>query len=206
MSSDNSDKNQNIVVSNPKGFGTSIISLEHIKNEYICEGLSSLELSQKYLIPIVAIDRLIEENRLEELRAAHVKHGLAKLQNIQVGQAEKLMNMEVQFKKMRIAQLEKILEDHLAYYSKYGHFYKIHPISGDILRDTNGIPMQIRLPNVSKEINDLKESVQLSEGLKMLLGQIDAIINKPKDSETLDADFTDLTNVGNIFQHRKSDD
>lgn len=197
--------NSNVIVNNPKG-GTMMISVEIIKNDYICEGSSAEELSSKYSIPLEVVKTIISDNKLQDLRAAHIKHGLAKLQNVQLGQAEKLMDMETQFKKMRLVQLEKILSDYLAYYSRHGHFYKLHPVTNEILRDTDGIAMQIRIPNVSKEINDLKESVSLSQGLKNLLGQIDDLINKPKDPNLLDANVIDMEQYGSLFQKKKSED
>lgn len=181
-------------------------SSEHIKNAFICEGLSVKELSDKFFLPVQAVETFIQDNNLEALRSAHVKHGLAKLQNVQVAQAEKLMTLEGNFKRMRILQLEKTLEDYMAYYSRYGHFYKVHPLSGEILKDTNGIPMQIPIPNVSKEILALKESVSLSEGLKILLGQIDDIINRPKDVKQIDPDIIDVTNFDNLFKKKNRDE
>jgi len=192
------DSKRSIIVSPESGGITSIVGFEHIKNEYICEGSSVTDLATKYGLPVETISKFIEDNQLDKVRAAHIKHGLTQLQNIQLLQAEKLMQLENKFKKMRIIQIEKMLEDYMAYYSKHGHFYKVHPITSEILKDTNGIPLQIKLPNVSHEIMQLKEGVSLSEGLKQMLGQIDALINKPKDVQTiddpnvLDASFTDL--------------
>jgi hypothetical protein len=59
---------------------------------------------------------------------------------------------------------------------------------------------------VSQEITQLKESVSLSEGLKQLLGQIDDIINKPKDVEQLDPNIIDVTNFNGLFQKKKPED
>lgn len=197
---DSDDKNKSMVIT----LDGNTLGLEKIKNEYICEGTTAPELAMKYNLPVELVQQFISNEQLDKLRAAHIKHGLQLLQNIQLGQAEKLMNLENQFKKMRIIQIEKMLEDYAAYYARYGHFYKVHPITNEILKDTNGIPLQIKLPNVAHEITQLKESVSLSEGLKQMLGHIDAIINKPKDIDNitdpnvLDASFTDL------FSQKKS--
>lgn len=94
----------------------------------------------------------------------------------------------------------------MAYYSTHGHFYKVHPITSEVLKDTNGIPIQIKIPNVSNEISQLKESVSLSEGLKQLLGQIDDIINKPKDVENLNSDVIDVTEYNDLFSKKKPED
>ncbi len=157
------------------------VNFELIKNAYICEGSSPEELSRQFKVPVSYIQSVIQDNDLEKLRVAHIKNGLAKLQNIQVVQAEKLMDIETQFKKMRIIQLQHKLNDFVAYYSLHGHFYKVHPISKEILKDTNNMPIQIVVPNVGKEISELKESVMMSEGLKGIIDTIDSIINKPKD-------------------------
>lgn len=129
---------------------------------------------------------------------------------MQLVQAEKLMDIETKFKKIRIIQLEKTLEDYMVYYSRHGHFYKVHPVTHEILKDTNGIPIQIKIPNVGHEIAQLKESVSLSEGLKQLLGNIDSIINnggKPKDTENLGGDIIDVTDgFNNLFEKKRSGD
>lgn len=182
------------------------VTLENIKNTYICEGLTPQELANRFFLPIESIEKFIADNKLDELRASHIKHGLALLQNVQLTQAEKLISLENSFKRMRILQLEKTLQDYMAYYSKFGHFYKVHPITSEILTDVNGIPMQIKIPNVSKEILELKESMNLSEGLKLLLSQIDDIINKPKDEETLERDVTSLESFGGLFKKRSSEE
>lgn len=181
------------------------VGVEHIKVAYIVEGCSVSDLATKFHLPVSSIEKIVQENQLDKLRAAHIKHGLAALQSMQLVQAEKLMNLENQFKKIRIIQLEKTLEDYMAYYSRHGHFYKVHPVTLEVLKDTNGIPIQIKIPNVAHEISQLKESVSLSEGLKQLLGQIDDIINRPKDVEQLDPNIIDVTNFNELFQKRSED-
>ena len=102
---------------------------------------------------------------------------------------------------MRIIQLETVLEDHLAYYARHGDFYKRHPVHGEILEDSDGIPMQIKLPNISKEIRDLKESVTMSEGVRQLLHRLDEILNTKKPEELAeDPDTFDVTEYNEIFK------
>lgn len=203
MGRDKKEQPENVEFLTPTTLQT--FSVEHIKNAYICEGLTPKELSEKFYMPVPAIEALIQENKLDELRNAHIKHGLSQLQNVQVAQAQKLMDLESNFKRMRIMQLEKTLEDYMAYYSRHGHFYKVHPVTLDILKDTNGIPMQLPIPNVTRELMALKETVNLSEGLKMLLGQIDAIINKPKDVQNLSSDVIDVTNgFDALFKNKRN--
>lgn len=196
------------IISSDKNGGLIQIGVEHIKTAYIVEGQDPKELASKFQVPVTTIERIIEEHNLQELRAAHIKHGLEKIQNIQLGHAEKLMDIETSFKKMRLIQLERSLADYLAYYSKYGHFYKVHPITGEILNDTNGIPIQIKIPNVGMEIQQLKEAVSMSEGVKMLLNQIDNVIKgKPKHTPiSNDDNVVDMDNFDNLFQKRKSED
>lgn len=202
---DSDDSNSSVLTKGPSGQYMQI-GVEHIKSAYIVEGASASDLSIKFHLPVQMIERIISDNKLDKLRAAHIKHGLGQLQSMQLVQAEKLMNIETQFKKIRIIQLEKSLEDYMAYYSMHGHFYKVHPITGEILKDTNNIPIQIKIPNVSHEISQLKESVSLSEGLKQLLGQIDEIINKPKDEGHIDPNVIDVTSYNNLFEKRKPED
>lgn len=183
------------------------LSVDQIKSVYICEGISAEEIAERYKLPVLSIKALIEEHKLPELRSAYVRDGLSKLQNVQLGQAQKLMDLENSFKRMRIIQLEKMLEDYAAYYARHGHFYKTHPISGEILKDSNNIPMQIFVPNISKEIRDLKESVSLSEGLKNVLSQIDDIINKKPSrvAQPVNSDDIEMDNFNGLFKKRKED-
>jgi hypothetical protein len=205
MNDNQNDSNTTILMASPSGQLIQV-GVEHIKSAYIVEGLSAGDLAAKFHLPVVTIEKIISDNKLDVLRASHIKHGLSQLQNIQLVQAEKLMNLENQFKRIRIIQLEKTLEDYMAYYSKYGHFYKVHPITGEILKDTNNIPIQIKIPNVSSEIAQLKESVSLSEGLKQMLNHIDQIINTPKDVENLNSDIIDVTEFNGLFKKKSPGD
>jgi hypothetical protein len=182
------------------------ISVEHLKNDYIIQGMSPSDLAHKYDVPIKSVDKLIREHKLGEIRRAHIKNGLIKIQNIQVGQAEKLMKLETEFKRIRISQLEKQLEDYIKYYETHGHFYKVHPVTSEILNDTNGIPIQIKIPNVSREIEELKQSVSLSEGLKNILAHINEIINPPKKESNIENSIIDITNYNNLFESRKDEE
>lgn len=208
MDSDNQDEIKSkvrLVPAEETGMSKQLISIEHIKAVFVTEGVSAKEIADRFFLSETQVQKIIDDNKLEELRALAIKNGLASLQNMQITQADKLMTLETQFKRMRILQLEKMLGDYMAYYTTHGHFYKLHPVSGNVLLDTNGIPMQIKIPNITNEIRDLKESVSLSEGLKLLLGQIDAIINKPKDVEKLDPNTITLESMGNIFQQKKQE-
>jgi len=179
------------------------VPVERIKSIFICEGISAREIAERFSLSEAQVQLVIKENKLEDLRSAYVRQGIAELQNIQINQAQKLMDLESKFKRMRIIQLEKILEDHLAYHARHGHFYKLHPVTQEILRDTNGLPLQLKLPNITKEITDLKETVTLSEGLKQLLAKLDDIINKPKDAERIDPNTIDMAQFGNIFEAKQ---
>lgn len=200
----NDDSKRSIIVST--GTELTVVGVEHIKNAYICDGSSAAELAARFHLPVATVERMITDNKLDVLRAAHIKNGLAQLQSIQLVQAEKLMNLENQFKKIRIIQIEKQLNDYMVYYSKYGHFYKVHPLTGDILKDTNNIPIQIKIPNLSHEITQLKESFSLSEGLKQMLNHIDDIINQPKDVENLNPDIIDITDFNGLFKKKTEEE
>lgn len=185
-----------------------VLSFEELKNDYICSGSSVPELATKYNLPVAVIQNAVTQHKLEELRKAHIKHGLATLQNTQIAQADKLMNMEATFKQMRISQLEKMLQDYAAYFDLHGHFYRINPITKEILKDINQIPIPIKLPNVTKEITELKESVSLSEGLKNVLAQIELLIN-PTDGKDEDLDLIDVTSSSsfdNLFSKKNVDE
>lgn len=199
------DKKHMFVPSQGTGKTNKMVSLDIIKTVYICEGIGSKEIAERFNLPEETIEKLIEDNKLEELRKSYMRQGLSELQNVQLTQAQKLLNMENSFKNMRILQLEKILQDFMVYYARHGHFYKLHPVTQEILNDTNGMPLQIKVPNVIAEIKDLKESVSLSEGMKMVLGQIDDIINKPKKKLSVDPNVIDVDNYNDLFKKRKND-
>jgi hypothetical protein len=176
----NSMPGGSILAKNEKG-DLVLVGVEQIRNDYICEGAAVKDLATKYGISSVAIELYIKKEKLDELRKIHIKHGLSKLQNIQISNAERLMHLENDFKKLRITQLIESLKDYEEYFIRHGHLNKVHPITGEILRDTSGLPLQLKLPNVAKELADLKDSVSISEGLKQMLMQIDTMINKPKE-------------------------
>lgn len=180
-----------------------IVSLDVIKSAFIAEGLSGQEIAERYFLAKSQVDKLIEDHKLVELRKAYIREGVTKLQNAQLGQAQQLMDVELNFKKLRLIQLEKTLEDYLAYFARHGDFYKRHPVSGDILKDTDGIPLQIVVPNVYNEIRHLKETVTLSEGMKKLLTEIGDIINgKPKGEAVGDGngDVIDMAQIDGFFK------
>jgi transposase len=183
-----------------------MISVEAVRSIYICEGISEEDIAKRFNVSTELVAKIVADNKLPELRKAFVRQGITKLQNVQVEKAQKLMDIENNFKNMRISQLESVLQDYAAYYAKHGHFYKLHPVTREILRDLDGIPMKLKLPDISKEIRDLKESLSLSEGLKTLLGQIEDLLNKPArdvenindgDGDIIEGTFTDL------FKQRK---
>lgn len=202
----NQDKKHALIPSPETGKARTPISFDVIKSVYICEGISAKEIAERFSLPVASVERVIKENNLEDLRSAYIREGIRELQSLQLNQAQKLMDLESSFKKMRILQLEKRLEDFMVYYKRHGHFNKVHPVTGEVLLDGNGIPMQISIPNVAKELQHLKETFNLSEGLKNLLGTIDAIINKPKDVESLGIDDAiDMKSYDNIFKKREEE-
>lgn len=177
------------------------ISLDVIKSKYIASGMTAEEIAEDVFLPVSKIKEIIESNNLPELRKAHIILGLQKIQNTQIQQSQKLLDIENNFKKMRIIQLEKVLEDHLAYYARHGDFYKRHPVHGEILKNSDGIPMQVQLPNVSRELNQLKESVTISEGVRGLLHRLDEIMNTGKPEEPAeDPDTFEVTDFNKMFE------
>jgi predicted DNA-binding protein YlxM (UPF0122 family) len=189
----------------PPGPSNQLMSIETIKTAYICEGLSVKEIADRFNVSNEMVAKVVSDSKLPELRKAFVRQGISELQNVQVEKAKKLMDIENNFKAMRITQLESVLQDYAAYYARHGHFYKLHPVTREILKDLDGMPMRLKLPDIAKEVRDLKESLSLSEGLKTLLGHIEDLLNQPaRDVENvsdgddaIDATFTDL------FKQRK---
>jgi len=174
-----------------------VISLDQIKSLFIGEGLDAQEIAERTKIPLATIGGLVKEHKLPELRSAYIQMGINKIQNKQIDQAQKLMDLEANFKKLRIVQIEKQLEDFLAYYARHGHLYKLHRVTGEVLLDTNSMPMLISIPNISKELKELKEGVSLSEGLKSVLHQVSDLIHtkiptEVKMHKVVDVDYVDL--------------
>ncbi len=176
------------------------VSLDVIKSMFIASGLTVKEISEKTFLPVDKIEEIVNQHNLVELRKSYIVEGIREIQNTQIQQSNQLLDLENNFKKLRILQLEKELADYIAYYSRHGHFYKMHPLTGEILKDTYGIPMQIKIPNVSREIATLKESVTMGEGVRQLLTRIDDIINTGVKKEiateipknVVDAEFSEL--------------
>lgn len=196
----NKDKSYKLVPASETGMAKRLnVTMDVLKSAFIAEGLNAEQIADRYYLSVSQVQNVIEEHKLIELRKAYIREGLSKIQNDQLTHAQKLLDIEVNFKKLRILQLEKQLEDFVAYYSRHGDFYKRHPVSGEILKDTDGIPMQVYVPNVSKEIAQLKESVTLSDGLKKLLTQIDDIINSKPKMDVIDGEIIDMTEYDGLF-------
>jgi hypothetical protein len=171
----------------------SSFSLDVIKSRFITSTITAEELAEEYAITKSHALQIIEEHRLADLRKEYVREGLEKIKGIQVHQSNKLLDIELNFKRMRIIQLEAQLSDFMAYYSRNGDFKKRHPHTGEVLKDTNGIDMQIPIPNLSREINQLKEAITMSEGLKQMLTQLDDILNKKPVTQLADKDVITLS-------------
>lgn len=169
--------------------------LREIKMHYIASGMTARDIALSTHIPVADVRAIIKEHNLSELRQVYIRKGVSKIQNKQVAQAQKLLNLEYEFKRMRLRQLETILKEYQEYYLKHGDFRKRHPVTNVVLRNTNGVALQIDLPMVTKEINGLKESVTLSQGLKQLMYQLDDILNTPKPKEKLDDDLDDVIDM-----------
>ncbi len=206
MDGENRDRDRNTMLL-LGGPGRGQVSFDVLKSAYIAEGLSAQDIASRYFLPVSSVEAFIEGEGLPELRKAYIIQGIQKIQNVQLVQANKLMDLETNFKRMRIIQLEAELESLCAYFARYGDFCKRHFSTGEILKDSDGIPMQIRLPNVSREIAQLKESVTMSEGVRQMLHRLDEIINsgrKPEPAE--DPDTFDISSVGALFESKGEED
>lgn len=176
---------------------------EDVAKVYIAEGLDAEQIAHRLYMEVQEVKSIIVQDKLELKRSNYIREGLEKIQNAQLSQATKLMDMENAFKTLRIIQLEKVLEGYTAYYAVHGHFCKLHPVSGEILFDTNGMPIQLNIPSVTREIAQLKEGVSLSEGLKQVLSRIDEIINSPRKNKRIPAPKEiDVTDYNSLFKKR----
>jgi len=194
------DKSHKLIPQKGTGQTHRPVSVDLIKTAYIADGLSAQEIADRYFLSIGQVEKLVVEHKLSELKREYIRDGLQKIRNTQLGQAQTLLDLELNFKKMRLIQLQKMLEDFMAYYGRNGDFYKRHPSTGEILRDLDGIPMQVYLPSVTKEISALKETVALSEGLNNLLLQIDDIINGKPKGEFVSDNVIDMSEIDGLFK------
>ena len=177
-------------------------SLDTIKSAFIAEGLTPEQICDRFALSPERVLSLIESNNLESLRNSYRKEGLKALQKVQVDQAQTLMDMENKFKQLRIVQLESQLQDYLAYYMRHGDMKKRHPITGEVLLDTNEIPLQINLPSLAKELLQLKESLVLSEGMKKILVSIDDIIKPQNSPNSTEGDVIDVNELESLFERK----
>ena len=188
-----------------------------IESLYVGAGLDSKTIAQKTHLPREYVQKVIKTNKLRDLRQIYLHRGISKIQNKQLSQAKKLLDIEYDLKRMRLRQLESVLEEYRAYYEKYGDFKKRHPITGDVLYNQSGIALQMNLPSVVKEINAIKSSVTLSQGVKSLLYQLDTLINKPKSKDRVDGgrvrmdsdksdEVIDMEIYNSVFKKRDEDD
>lgn len=196
------DKSHKLIPQQGTGQTHRPVSVDVLKSAFIADGLSAQEISDRYYLSLGQVEKIIKENKLPELRREYIRDGLQKIRNTQLGQAQELLDIELNFKKMRLLQLQKMLEDFMAYYARHGDFYKRHPNTGEVLRDTDGIPMQVYLPNVAKEIHSLKETVTLSEGLNNLLSQIDDVINGKPKGESAGESVIDMDEIDGLFKKK----
>lgn len=177
-----SEKDRSIVLTNKT------ISLDVVKRAFVTEGMSIDEIAESLDVEKHEIECIINDLGLKKIRKTLVKSGIQKIESKQIDQAKAIMDLDLNFKKLRLIQLQKQLEDYAAYYAKYNDFYKRHPTTNKILKDSFGMPMQLEVPNVSREIAQLKDSLNLSQGLKTLLQQVEDILNTKKEERLDDAD------------------
>lgn len=121
-------------------------------------------------------------------------------------QGDRLLSLESQFKEMRIKQIEGQVQEYLAYFHKHNHFLKVHPITGEVLKDTNGLPIMINIPSLLKEILQLKETITFSEGLDKLVEELEGVfppvIDKAKVKSNVGSDYTlpTVTSFDGLFK------
>lgn len=197
------DKNYKICSTNSR----KSITKDLLKSKYIAENLSIKELADMYNISKELIETHAKDENWNELRRVYIQSGIHKIQNTQLQQAQKLLDLDNNLKSLKLCQLEKMMENYAAYYARHGHLFKIHPVSGEILTNDENIPIPIKIPDVAKEIRALKESVTVSEGMKQLLDKLELIVNvgTPID-EGESPDIIDITNFNGLFEREDNNE
>ena len=176
------DKKTILCTSNSQKRNERQITVDVIKSAYICEPVTIQDLAERYKLPVSQIERHVQQGDWTSLRKEYAQKGLEMIQNEQLQQAEDLLDMERKFKQLRIVQIRQKLEEYYKYFARHGDLNRRDPISGEILHDNNKMPLQLKIPNLAREIEDLKKSVTLSEGMKKLVSFFDSLA--PVKSET----------------------
>ncbi len=179
MSTELTLKDSEILFCSESGRATPV-SLEQIKNLYVA-GFSLEKIAATTKLTVNKLKEIVNNYQLETLKSTLTTQGLSAIQEAQLNQAQKLLDLDNCFSTLRLIQLQSQLEDVAAYFAKHGDLLKRHPITGDVLLNTDGISMQIPLPNVKKEMEALKEKINLSQGLQNILKDVDRYI---KDEDT----------------------
>ena len=158
------------------------IKIEQIQNSYITENVTLEELAITYNLDSVFLVDLAKEEDWLSLRKKFIQEGMEKIQNDQVDYGKQLMDMGATLNKLKTKQLTEQTDAYVAYYAKHGHLNMISSADGSILRDMNGIPIPMKIPNVTREIAALKEGILVSDGLRKLMAQVEAtkVLEAPK--------------------------
>jgi len=176
------------------------ITKDVIISAYVAEGLSIKELSHRYKLSENTIESIVKENKLPELRKAYIVNGIEKIQNKQLKQANELLDLESRFAELRILQLKEQYEQYAAYFARFGDLKKRNPQSGDILTNNDGIALSLKIPNISHEIRSLKESVNVSEGMRKILGKLEFLLDEGDPvGGTEEPDIIDVTEFDYLF-------
>ena len=164
------------------------VALETLKYEYLTENLSVKDIATKHRIKTDTVRLIIRDNQLDVVKKSMLSYGLMKIKNKQLSQAEQLMNIDCEFRQIRIGQLQGRLQEFKDHHEKHGDFYVRNPENNEILIDVNGFKVSFPVNNVIQEIQEMKESISLSVGLEELLHKIDDIIhNTHHDAKYIDS-------------------
>jgi hypothetical protein len=182
------------------------VTVEELQATFITESVTFAELAEMYGLPESTIRAVAKESEWIELRKAYIRSGVAKIQNSQIQQAEKLLSLENGFKKLKLIQLESQMASFSAYYARYGHLYKVYPGTEEILLDTNGLAIPLKIPDISKEIKDLKESINIGDGITKILDRLEQLMLIGQPIKALEApDEVDISEFEGVFEKKPED-
>jgi len=178
-------------------------TVEELQSVFITEDITIADLAKRYKMTYNTVEELSKENNWVDLRKAYIRSGVAKIQNSQIQQAEKLLSLENGFKKLKLIQLEKLMEGYSAYYERYGHLNKVYPDSGVEMKDTDGMVIPIKIPNVANEIRNLRESFNVGEGLYKILDKLNEIMAAGQPVKELEVpDIIDISEYSELFEEK----
>ena len=149
-----------------------VIPVSVLKSLYIMGDDSVEDLARRYKISVNRIEKYIQAGEWETLRAENREKGLTILTGEVGSLIEDLLDLQKQGLQLKIMQLKEKTEDVKRHIIERGTFKKVDIETGMELRGVDGEYDYVKLPGNRRELNEVKESVEIIGGLVKLLQNI----------------------------------